>query len=209
MAWNGWLIGAVAALALLGGCASEPTATEKVAAPFEPYNGQRIAVTLGDVTNRARDNLGAPYAADPALATRARAVLIEQLQESQRFQVVERGPDAPLREVKPSGREFKLRQSEYKLTADVLEIGRRDVVTGVFGGKELHGYAAVVIQVLDTQAVQTRESVFAARGFSELPTGPNGPDPAQGRLLLDLAIRDAVKNLIEAKDRYRWGADLR
>lgn len=209
MAWKGWRLGAVAALALLGACASEPTAMEKVAAPFDPYNGQRIAVTLGDVTNRSRDTQGAPYATDPALAVRARAVLMEQLQESQRFQVVERGPDAPLRNEKPSGREFKLRQSEYKLTADILEIGRRDVVTGLFGGKELHGYAAVVVQVLDTQAVQTRESVFAARGFAELPTGPNGPDPTQGKLLLDLALRDAVKNLIEAKDRYRWGADLR
>lgn len=209
MARNGWLIGALTALALLGGCASEPTAMEKVAAPYDTYNGQRIDITIGDFTNRARDNLGAPYAADPALATRARAVLIEQLRESQRFQIVERGPDAPLREVKPAGREFKLRQSEYKLSAEIIEIGRREVVTGMFGGKELRGYAAVVVQVLDTQAVQTREGVFAVRGFAELPTGPTGPDRAQGQALLDLAIRDAVKNLIEAKNRYQWGADLR
>jgi curli biogenesis system outer membrane secretion channel CsgG len=206
MDWKGWLIGAVAALALLGGCASEPTAMEKVAAPYTPYDGPRIPVVVGDVGNRS---VGAPFAGDPAVGVRARTVLLAQLQESQRFQVIERGPDSPLREVKPTGNEFKLRQSEYKLTAEVLDVGRRDAVTGILGGTELRAYVAVVVQVLDTQALRTQDSVHTSRGFAELPTGAAGPDAAQADTLLKLAIRDAVRNLIEAKDRYRWGADLR
>lgn len=206
MAWKGWLIGAVAALALLGGCASEPTATEKVAEPYAAYDGPRISVVVGDFNNRTARP---PFAGDPALGSRARTVLLAQLQESQRFQVVERGPDAPLREVKPAGREFKLRQSDYKLTADILDIGRREVVTGMMGGTELRAYAAVVIQVLDTQALRPQDSVYTARGFAEMPTGATGPDATLANTLLNLAIRDAVKNLIEGKDRYRWGADLR
>jgi curli biogenesis system outer membrane secretion channel CsgG len=206
MLHKGWLAGALGALLLLGACASDPTPAEKVAAPYAPFSGARVPVTVGTFVNRSPTAKEAATPGESSHAAQARALLIKQLLESNRFAINDRESQPPSQEPRMLGREFRLRSAEYQIRGDIVDIGRREGEAKLFGAgdKPRLVYAAVQVYVVNTQ---NADPVYGARGFSEQEA--EGPEAAQMSKVLELAVREAVKDIVEAKDKLRWGQEMR
>lgn len=101
------------------------------------------------------------------------------------------------------------------ITGDVTEFGRKDVgdhqLFGILGrGKSQVAYAKVALNVVD---VRTSEVVYSAQGAGEFSLsnrevigfgGTAGYDATLNGKVLDLAIREAVNNLVAGIESGAW-----
>ena len=204
----------------IAGCATESSRTmpvEKVQAAALPYAGVRIPMSVGKFDNRSSFLRGVFSDGVDRLGSQAKTTLIAHLQESQRFQVLDRDNMSEIgQEAKLRGAKQALKGANYVVTGDISEFGRKEVgdhqLFGILGrGKTQVAYAKVTLNIVDSL---TSEVVFSARGAGEYELsnrevlgfgGTAGYDATLNGKVLDLAIREAVSNLVAGMDAGQWG----
>lgn len=213
------LTGAV--LLLQGGCATESSRTlevAKVESAATPYKGTRVPVSVGKFDNRSSFMRGIFTDGVDRLGGQAKTTLISHLQQSQRFNVLER---ENLSETKQEA-QFKsqaqnIKGADFVVTGDISEFGRKEVgdrqLFGLLGrGKSQIAYAKVTLNIVNTL---TSEVVYSARGAGEYSLsdrevvgfgGTSGYDATLNGKVLDLAIREAVNNLVTGLEGGQWNA---
>jgi curli biogenesis system outer membrane secretion channel CsgG len=213
------LVVALGALALAG-CATESSRSiqvEKVTAAAAPYSGTRIPISVGRFDNRSDFMRGAFSDGVDRLGSQAKTALVAHLQESQRFSVQDRDNMAETgQEARIQGAAQILRAASFVVTGDISEFGRKEVgdrqLFGLLGrGRTQVAYAKVTLNIVNSL---TSEVVFSARGAGEyeLSTrevvgfgGTASYDATLNGKVLDLAMREAVNNLVASRDAGQWG----
>jgi curli biogenesis system outer membrane secretion channel CsgG len=204
----------------LVGCATESSRSvqvEKVQGATTAYVGPRTPVSVGKFDNRSSFMRGVFSDGVDRLGSQAKTTLVAHLQQSQRFAVQDRENLAETsQEAKFQGAAQTLRGAAYVVTGDITEFGRKDVgdmqLFGLLGrGKAQVAYAKVTLNIVNSL---TSEVVFSARGAGEYELsnrevlgfgGTAGYDSTLNGKVLDLAMREAVNNLVAAKDGGQWG----
>ncbi len=201
------------------GCATESHKTlepPRVASAGTAYHGRKHTLVVGKFDNRTTYLRGLFSDGVDRLSSQAKTVLISHLQQSGRFNLVERENLQEIaREAKIKGTQQKLTGADFAVTGDVVEFGRK--VTGdreLFGilgsGKTQIAYTKVVLNIVD---VTTSVVTYAVQGAGEyalsnreiLGTGGTaGYDSTLNGKVLDLAIREAVNRLVEGLESGAW-----
>jgi curli biogenesis system outer membrane secretion channel CsgG len=215
---------AAACVLALSGCATESSRSiqvEKVQAAAAPYTGARTPIAVGRFDNRSSFMRGVFSDGVDRLGSQAKTTLISHLQQSQRFSVLDRDNMAETsQEAKLQGTAQTLRGASYVVTGDISEFGRKEVgdrqLFGVLGrGKSQVAYAKVTLNIVNSL---TSEVVFSARGAGEYELsnrevlgfgGTASYDSTLNGKVLDLAMREAVNNLVAGKDTNQWGQEVR
>jgi curli biogenesis system outer membrane secretion channel CsgG len=206
----------------IAGCATESSRTlevAKVQAAAAPFNGTRLPVSVGKFDNRSTFTRGVFSDGVDRLGSQAKTTLIAHLQQSQRFSVLDRdNMSETSQEAKLQGTAQKLRGASYVVTGDISEFGRKEVgdhqLFGLFGrGKTQIAYAKITLNIVNSL---TAEVVYSARGAGEYELsnrevlgfgGTASYDATLNGKVLDLAMRQAVDDLVTAKDGGQWGKE--
>jgi curli biogenesis system outer membrane secretion channel CsgG len=213
----------VSAVLLLGlaGCATEShQALEPpkpaAAATAGAYRGPRSTLMVGKFDNRSSYMRGLFSDGVDRLGGQAKTILIGHLQETGRFNVVDReNMDEIAREAKIKGQQQALKGADFALTGDVVEFGRKEVgdrqLFGILGsGKQQVAYSKVTVNVVN---VLTSEVVYSVQGAGEYALsnrevlgfgGAAGYDSTLNGKVLDLAIREAINRLVEGVEQGKW-----
>jgi len=206
--------------AALVGCAhqeeSRTLAIPKVESAGQAYNGPRYPISVGKFDNRSSHMRGVFTDNVDRLGSQAQTVLVTHLQQSRRFNVLDRTNMTEIREEAALQKKAQaIKGAEFVVTGDVSEFGRK-----VVGDKQLFGilgrgttqiaYAKVNLNIVNTL---TSEVVFSSQGAGEYSLserevigfgGTAGYDSTLNGKVLDLAIRDAVNNLVAGIDSGAW-----
>ena len=204
---------------LLAGCATESHRTlevAKVVSHGTQYNGPRSALSAGKFANSTNYQQGIFSDGVDRLGNQAKTILVTHLQQTGRFNVLDRANMAEIKtEANISGRRQNLRGASYVITGDVTEFGRKTVgdhqLFGILGrGKAQTAYAKVNLNVVN---VNTSEVVYSSQGAGEFSLsnreiigfgGTAGYDSTLNGKVLELAIRDAVNNLVSGIESGAW-----
>ena len=208
-----------ASLVTLVGCATESSRTvavAKVESAATPFRGVRVPMSVGKFENRSSFMRGVFTDGGDRLGSQAKTTLIAHLQQSQRFNVLDRENLAETKqEAQFQARAQTIKGADYVLTGDITEFGRKDVgdvqLFGILGrGKTQVAYAKVTLNIVNAL---TSEIVFSARGAGEYELsnrevvgfgGTAGYDATLNGKVLDLAIREAVNSLVTGLDGGQW-----
>jgi curli biogenesis system outer membrane secretion channel CsgG len=203
----------------LAGCATEShqaLATQKPASAGTPYTGLKSTLVVGKFDNRSSYMRGLFSDGVDRLGGQAKTILIGSLQETGRFNVVDRdNMDEIAREAKLKGQEQTLKGADFAITGDVVEFGRKEVgdvqLFGILGsGKKQVAYSKVTLNVVD---VLTSEVVYSVSGAGEYALsnrevigfgGTAAYDSTLNGKVLDLAIREAINRLVEGVEQGKW-----
>lgn len=217
-------VSTAACLLALAGCATESSRSvqvEKVQGAAAPYAGVRVPVSVGKFDNRSSFMRGVFSDGVDRLGSQAKTTLISHLQQSQRFAVLDRDNlSETSQEAKIQGTAQTLRGASYVVTGDISEFGRKEVgdqqLFGILGkGKAQIAYAKITLNIVN---ILTSEVVFSARGAGEFELsnrevlgfgGTASYDSTLNGKVLDLAMREAVNNLVVGKDAGQWGQEVR
>lgn len=217
------LTAAIGALALAG-CATESSRSlevAKVQGAAAPYSGPRVSVAVGKFDNRSNFMRGVFSDGVDRLGSQAKTTLISHLQQSQRFSVLDRDNMAEAsQEARLSGATQAVRGAAFVVTGDISEFGRKEVgdkqLFGILGrGKTQIAYAKITLNIVNAL---TSEVVFSARGAGEYELsnrevlgfgGTASYDATLNGKVLDLAMREAVNNLVAGRDAGQWGQGAR
>jgi len=213
----------VSAVVLLGlaGCATEShqalePSKPAAAATAAAYRGPRSTLMVGKFDNRSSYMRGLFSDGVDRLGGQAKTILIGHLQETGRFNVVDReNMDEIAREARIKGQQQTLKGADFALTGDVVEFGRREVgdrqLFGILGsGKQQVAYSKVTVNVVN---VLTSEVVYSVQGAGEYALsnrevlgfgGAAGYDSTLNGKVLDLAIREAINRLVEGLEQGKW-----
>lgn len=214
-----------AGILALAGCVTTETSrsiqVEKVQSAAAPYVGVRIPMSVGKFDNRSSFMRGVFSDGVDRLGSQAKTTLIAHLQQSQRFTVLDRdNMSETSQEAKLQGTAQTLRGASYVVTGDISEFGRKELgdrqLFGILGrGKSQIAYAKITLNIVN---ILTSEVVYSARGAGEFELsnrevigfgGTAGYDATLNGKVLDLAMREAVENLVAAKDAGQWGQEFR
>jgi len=211
--------GGVVVAVALAGCATEShraVTPTTVASHGTAYSGPKYTLVVGKFQNRSRYMQGIFSEGPDQLGNQAKTILKTHLHQSGRFVVVDRENMSEIaQEAKIRGEEQKLKGAQVAVTGDVTEFGRR--VTGdreLFGilgqGKTQLAYAKVALNIVD---VHTAEIIYTVQGAGEFDLsnreilgtgGTAGYDATLNGKVLDLAITEAVNNLVSALEHGLW-----
>lgn len=210
----------VVAVFLYAGCAhqeeSRTLAIPKVESASQSYSGLRIPIAVGKFDNRSSFMRGVFSDNVDRLGGQAQTILVTHLQQSRRFNVLDRTNMSEIKEEAALQKKAQsLKGAEFIVTGDVTEFGRKDVgdtqFFGILGrGKTQIAYAKVNLNIVNTL---TSEVVFSSQGAGEYSLserevigfgGTAGYDSTLNGKVLDLAIRDAVNNLVSGIDSGAW-----
>ncbi|SEL42853.1 Curli biogenesis system outer membrane secretion channel CsgG [Atopomonas hussainii] len=209
------LIGA----ALLSGCATETSrslAVEQVPTANISYSGPRSPIAVGKFDNRSSYMRGLFSDGVDRLGGQAKTILVTHLQQSNRFNVLDRDNMAEIQqESQLAQKTQQLRGASYVVTGDVTEFGRKEVgdhqLFGILGrGKQQIAYAKVNLNIVN---VLTSEVVYSTQGAGEYSLsnrevigfgGTASYDSTLNGKVLDLAIREAVNKLVNGIDSGSW-----
>ena len=201
------------------GCASESHRSiplEQTLAAKTPYSGPRSPIAVGKFDNRSSFLRGLFSDGEDRLGSQGKSILITHLQQTNRFNVLDRdNMDEARREAEIRGEAQDLMGAVYIVTGDVSEFGRREVsdhqLFGILGrGKRQIAYAMVSLNVVD---IRTTEVVYSAQGAGEYELSDRevlgfgtsaGYDSTLNGKVLDLAIREAVDGLTNGIDSGVW-----
>lgn len=208
------------ALLLLAGCAhqeeSRTMAIQKVESAGQSYSGPRTPVSVGKFDNRSSFMRGVFSDNVDRLGGQAQTILVTHLQQSRRFSILDRTNMAEIKEEAALQKKAQtIRGAEFVITGDVTEFGRKDVgdkqLFGILGrGKTQIAYAKVSLNIVNTL---TSEVVFSSQGAGEFSLserevigfgGTAGYDSTLNGKVLDLAVREAVNNLVRGIDSGAW-----
>ena len=204
---------------LLAGCATESSRSlevAKVGSYNTQYHGVRTPISIGTFDNRSSFQKGIFSDGEDRLGSQAKTILVTHLQQTNRFNVLNRTNLSALKQESGiSGKMQNLKGADYVVTGDVTEFGRKDVgdqqLFGILGrGKSQVAYAKVALNIVN---VKTSEIVYSTQGAGEYSLsnrevigfgGTSGYDATLNGKVLDLAIREAVNNLVRAIDNGSW-----
>ena len=214
------LLCTIAATIALAGCAhqeeSKVLTIQKSNAAETPYQGLTTSISIGKFDNRSTYLRGVFSDNVDRLGGQAQTILLTHLQQSRRFNVMDRRNMTEIREESALQNSTQtIKGADYVITGDVTEFGRKDVgdrqLFGLLGrGKTQVAYAKVSLNVVRTQ---TSEVVYSAQGAGEYSLserevlgfgGTAGYDATLNGKVLDLAIREAVNSLASAMDSGAW-----
>lgn len=218
-----FLVTAIAAAVLAGayGCATESSRSVEVArveSAATPFRGTRVPISVGKFDNRSGFMRGIFTDGVDRLGSQAKTTLISHLQQSQRFNVLDRDNLAEAKqEAQFKSQSQSIRGADFVVTGDISEFGRKDIgdrqLFGVLGrGKTQVAYAKVTLNIVN---ILSSEVVFSARGAGEYELsnrevvgfgGTAGYDATLNGKVLDLAMREAVNNLVSGLDGGKWTA---
>lgn len=209
----------VIASAVLSGCAKESSRSlevEKVATYNTNYAGPKSPISIGKFDNRSSYMNGIFSDGVDRLGNQSKTILMTHLQQTGRFNVLDRANMQELKEEAGiKGQTQQLKGATYVITGDVTEFGRKEVgdrqLFGILGrGKTQVAYAKVNLNVVN---VQTSEVVFSSQGAGEYELsnrevigfgGTASYDSTLNGKVLDLAIREAVNNLVSGIENGAW-----
>ncbi|MBI6529170.1 CsgG/HfaB family protein [Proteus vulgaris] len=204
---------------LLAGCASESSRSldvAKVATYNTTYTGTKSAISIGKFDNRSSYMNGIFSDGVDRLGNQSKTILMTHLQQTGRFNVLDRANLSELKEEAGiKGQSQQLKGATYVITGDVTEFGRKEVgdrqLFGILGrGKTQVAYAKVNLNVVN---VNTSEVVFSSQGAGEYELsnreiigfgGTASYDSTLNGKVLDLAIREAVNNLVAGIESNAW-----
>lgn len=213
------LFGMVALLSLLGGCATENSrslAVPKVESAGKAYMGTRTMIAVGKFDNRSSYMRGIFSDGVDRLGGQAKTILITHLQQTNRFNVLDRDNLAEIKQEANFKKQAQsLKGADYVVTGDVTEFGRKEVgdhqLFGILGrGKSQIAYAKVSLNIVN---ISTSEVVYSSQGAGEYSLsnreiigfgGTASYDSTLNGKVLDLAMREAVNNLVSAIDSGAW-----
>jgi len=204
---------------VLAGCATERShsvAAPSTVAAAKAYQGPRSVISVGKFDNRTNYLRGVFSDGQDRLGGQAKTILTSHLQRTGRFSVMDRENLTELsQEAGFSKTSNQIKGARYVVTGDVTAFGRK--VTGdkqLFGilgrGKEQVAYAKVDVNVVD---VSTSEVVYSVSGAGEYSLsnrevvgfgGSSGYDSTLNGKVLDLAIREAVDQLVAGIEQGAW-----
>jgi len=184
--------------------------SQKVESFGSPYNGPKTTLVVGNFQNRSNYMQGLFSSGDDQLGNQAKTILKTHLQQTNRFNVVDRDNMAQIQEeAKLRGQQQTLKGARYAVSGAVTEFGRK--VTGdkqLFGilgsGKNQIAYAKVSLNIVD---VLTSEIIYSTQGAGEyqlsereiIGFGSNtGYDATLNGKVLNFAITEAVNELVRA-----------
>lgn len=209
----------LAVLVTLSACVQEGSRTlpiQKVDSATQTYNGKRAPVSIGKFDNRSSFMRGVFSDNVDRLGSQAQTILVTHLQQSNRFNVLDRSNMSEIKEEAALKKQVQtLKGADYVVTGDVTEFGRKEVgdkqLFGILGrGRTQIAYAKVNLNIVNTL---TSEVVFSSQGAGEYSLserevigfgGASGYDSTLNGKVLDLAIRDAVNNLVSGIDGGAW-----
>ena len=204
---------------LLTGCATESSRSlevPKVPTYGTQYQGQRSPIAVGKFDNRSSFQRGIFSDGVDRLGNQAKTTLMTHLQQTNRFNVLDRTNMDEIRaEAGISGQQQQLKGAAFVITGDVTEFGRKTVgdhqLFGILGrGMTQVAYAKVALNVVD---VRTSEVAYSVQGAGEYQLsnrevigfgGTAGYDATLNGKVLDLAIREAVNNLVNGIESGAW-----
>jgi curli biogenesis system outer membrane secretion channel CsgG len=210
---------ALTVIAFLSGCATETSQAlpvQKVESAGRPYAGARTPIAVGKFDNRSAYMRGVFSDGVDRLGSQAKTILITHLQQTNRFNVLDRDNMAEIKqEAALKNVAQKIAGADYVITGDVTEFGRKEVgdqqLFGILGrGKEQIAYAKVSLNIVN---ISTSEVVYSAVGAGEYKLanrevvgfgGTASYDSTLNGKMLDLAMREAVNNLVGAIDSGAW-----
>lgn len=207
-------------VAALSACATEQSRTIDVPRPTAPapaaYQGARAPIAVGKFDNRSSYMRGMFADSIDRLGSQSKTILLAHLQQTNRFNVLDRDNlEEAQQEAKFKAGALNIKGADYLVTGAVTEFGRKEVgdqqLFGVLGrGKTQVAYAKVTLNVVNSQ---TSEVVYSVQGAGEytLSTrevvgfgGTASYDATLNGKVLDLAIREAVNNLVQGADSGAW-----
>ena len=181
-----------------------------------PYSGSRTPIAVGKFDNRSSFMRGIFSDGVDRLGSQAKTILVSHLQQTGRFNVLDRDNLPELKQeatIRKKG--LGLMGADYVVTGDVTEFGRKEVgdqqLFGILGrGKSQVAYAKVGLNIV---SVQTSQVVFSVQGAGEYSLsnrevigfgGTASYDSTLNGKVLDLAIREAVNNLVAGIEAGSW-----
>ena len=203
----------------LAGCATESFHSVQPAQPVAartPYQGTRSVIAIGGFDNRSTYLQGLFSDSVDRLGGQARTILVGHLQETGRFDVMDRdNMEENAREAYLSGKQQALRGASFTIAGDIVEFGRKETgdfeLFGILGeGKQQVAYSKVTLNVVD---VLTSQVVYSVSGAGEYALsnrelvgfgGTASYDPTLNGKVLDLAIREAVDHLVDGLSNGHW-----
>jgi len=206
-------------LASLSGCATESSksvAIQQVATANQPYSGARTLIAVGKFDNRSSYMRGIFSDGVDRLGSQAKTILIADLQQTNRFNVLDRDNLAEIKQEADLKKQTqKLKGADFVVTGDVTEFGRKEVgdqqLFGILGrGKSQIAYAKVTLNIVN---INTSEVVYSVQGAGEYSLsnrevigfgGTSSYDSTLNGKVLDLAMREAVNRLVAAIDAGAW-----
>jgi curli biogenesis system outer membrane secretion channel CsgG len=208
---------ALAATILISGCATEQSRSVEVvkvaaASSASQYQGKKSPISIGKFDNRSSFMRGIFSDGTDRLGGQAKTILMTHLQQTGRFNVLDRSNMEEIaKEANIARKTQSIKGSEFVITGDVTEFGRKEVgdqqLWGVLGrGKTQVAYAKVSLNVVN---VETSEVIFSTQGAGEYSLsarevvgfgGTASYDSTLNGKVLDLAIREAVDNLAKGID---------
>ncbi|MCR5865831.1 MAG: CsgG/HfaB family protein [Aquincola tertiaricarbonis] len=209
-----------AAVLLMAGCATEASRSvevSKVEAAATPYRGARVPVVVGKFDNRSSFMRGIFSDGVDRLGSQAKTIVISHLQQTQRFNVLDRDNLAEAQqEAKFKAQAQAVKGADFIVTGDVSEFGRKEVgdqqLFGILGrGKSQIAYAKVTLNIVNGA---TSEVVYSVQGAGEYSLsnrevigfgGTASYDATLNGKVLDLAVREAVNKLVSGYDASQWG----
>ncbi|SDG16924.1 MULTISPECIES: CsgG/HfaB family protein [unclassified Duganella] len=205
------LLAASLALSVLAGCATESSqavAVATVASAAKPYAGPRAPIAVGKFDNRSSFMRGVFSDGVDRLGGQAKTILISHLQQTNRFNVLDRDNLAEMKQEAGFKQQAQsIKGADYIVTGDVTEFGRKEVgdhqLFGIMGrGKTQVAYAKVTLNVVN---ISTSEVVYSTAGAGEYSLsnrevlgfgGTASYDATLNGKVLDLAMREAVDKLV-------------
>jgi curli biogenesis system outer membrane secretion channel CsgG len=210
---------AAAAAAMLSGCATEssqalavPVTAAAASAAAKPYAGPRTPIAVGKFDNRSSFMRGIFTDGVDRLGSQAKSVLISHLQQTNRFNVLDRDNLAEMKQEAGFKQQTQqIKGADFIVTGDVAEFGRKEVgdhqLFGILGrGKTQVAYAKVTLNVVD---IATSEVVYSTQGAGEYALsnrevlgfgGTASYDATLNGKVLDLAVREAIDRLVAGVD---------
>lgn len=207
------------AVAVVTGCATEShqaVQPEKPIAATRAYQGPKSTIAVGKFDNRSTYLRGLFSDGVDRLGGQAKTILIGHLQETGRFNVMEReNMEEIAQEARLSGKQQTLKGADFTITGDVVEFGRKETgdeqLFGILGsGKQQVAYSKVTLNVID---VLTSQVVYTVSGAGEYALsnrevigfgGTASYDSTLNGKVLDLAVREAVDRLVQGLESGAW-----
>ncbi|MCD6027491.1 MAG: hypothetical protein K0R08_2010 [Solimicrobium sp.] len=211
---------AAAIISGLAGCAtterSQSVAIQKVATARQPYTGARTLIAVGKIDNQSSFLRGIFSDGVDRLGNQAKTILISDLQQTNRFNVLDRDNLAEIKQEADLKKQTqKLKGADFVVTGDITEFGRKEVgdhqLYGILGrGKSQVAYAKVILNIVNIHTSEVDLSVQGAGEYSLSNRevvgfgGTASYDSTLNGKVLDLAMREAVNNLVAAIDSGAW-----
>lgn len=213
------LLASATTLLLISGCAtttSKVVETPKVNSYNTAYSGVKNKIAVGNFVNRSSFQNGIFSSGTDRLGNQAKTTLLSHLQQTNRFSVLDRDNMEMLsNEANFAGSQQNIAGAKFVVTGDVTEFGRKDVgdkqLFGLLGkGKTQVAYAKVTLNIVN---VVTSELVYSVQGAGEYSLSERevigfgstaGYDATLNGKVLDLAVREAVNNLVTGIETGTW-----